>query len=91
MCLKKVLGWALIHGTVVGIYIAYQNNGLNLSCLKRKGRQLTRKMENFISNIDENGLNKYKQELVMEYNKLKQQIDMVMILLLQVKNILLDV
>ena len=75
MCLKKVLGWALIHGTVIGVYMIGKNNGFNLSCLKRKGRQLTRKVDNFISNIDENSLTKYKQVLVTEYNKLKQKID----------------
>jgi len=75
MCCKKVVGCALILGTLAMGYLIGKTSECNLSTLKRKGRQLTRKVEHFISNIDENGLTKYKQGLVMEYNKLKQKID----------------
>ena len=75
MSCKKVVGCCLVLGSLTLLYVMSQNGGCNIACLKRKGKQLTKKMDEFISNIDENGLTKYKQSLVAEYNKLKQKID----------------
>lgn len=75
MSCKKVVGCCLILGSLTLLYAMSKSDCCNIACLKRKGRQLTRKMDEFISNIDEDGLTKYKQSLVTEYNKLKHKID----------------
>ncbi len=71
---KKVLGWALIIGSVSVVACALKNSNC-MSSIKRKGKKITKKMDDFFSNLDEDGLKKYKDNLVKEYNKLKTKID----------------
>ena len=75
MSCSKVIGCGLIVGTIALAWYMCKDGGCNISCLKRKGKQLTKKMDDFIDNIDENGLNKYKQGVLAEYNKIKHKID----------------
>ena len=70
---KKIIGCTLIIGSIWALYEISQNNFM-VSCIKRKGKQLTKKMEDFFNNLDENGLKKYKEKLVDDFNNLKQKI-----------------
>lgn len=74
MWCKKVVGCALIVGATIMVYSLAKGN-CSMSNVKQKGKQLTKKMEDFFNNIDENSLKKYKDNLVKEYNKLKMKID----------------
>ena len=71
---KKIVGCTLVIGSIWALYNISQNNFM-VSCIKRKGKQLTKKMEDFFNNLDENGLKKYKEKLVDDFNNLKQKID----------------
>ena len=62
MSCGKVIGCGLIIGTIAFACYMSKDGGANIRCLKRKGKQLTRKMNEFIDNIDETSLNKYKQD-----------------------------
>ena len=75
MSCGKVIGCGLIIGTIAFACYMSKDGGSNIRCLKRKGKQLTRKMNEFIDNIDENSLNKYKQGVLTEYSKIKHRID----------------
>ena len=71
---KRVLGWALVVGSVVMVCAAVKNTSC-MSSIKQNGKKITKKMDDFFTNLDENGLKKYKDNLVKEYNKLKMKVD----------------
>ena len=48
---KKIIGCTLIIGSIWALYEISQNNFM-VSCIKRKGKQLTKKMEDFFNNLD---------------------------------------
>ena len=74
MWCKKVVGCLLVVGATVMVYSLVIGD-CNMNCIKKKGKQLTKKMDDFFNNIDENSLKKYKDNLIKEYNKLKYKID----------------
>ena len=74
MWCKKVVGCLLVVGATVMVYSLVKGD-CNMNCIKKKGKQLTKKMDDFFNNIDENSLKKYKDNLIKEYSRLKYKID----------------
>lgn len=74
MCCKKIVGCILITGAIVMLSTLVKGN-CSMKSIKSKGKQLTKKMNDFFENIDENSLKKYKDNLVKEYNRIKFKID----------------
>lgn len=81
MSCKKVAVWSLIIGAMIGVGYSMMNNTLDhkINCLKRKLNCLNRKLNRALSNMSEENLKKYKQELLNSYENIKMKVESITI------------
>ena len=74
---KKVAVCSLIIGAMIGVGYSLMNNSLDykINSLKRKLNCLNRKLNKALSNMSEENLKKYKQELLNSYENIKMKIE----------------